>query len=443
MDLKAGLWQQQTLKLAMTQELKQSIELLQFNSQELTAFLEEKALENPLMELNSNFVKTMDPRAQRIKKSKLKQNQDKENWIEQLAVSVQQLDDYLIQQLPADLTEPEKKIILHFIYSLDENGYLYNVDLPQVAQLYGADEETVEEQLDVLQHLEPAGIGARSLQECLLLQLERLVPVNERAEEIIRQHFQLFADKKWKPLAREIRADVKEIQAVYDLVQTLNPKPGASFASEKPAYIIPDVIVYTEQNGLHIQLYDESVPSISYNEGYAKKLHSAGDQQVERYLQNRQRDYQWIKRSIEQRKETILKVTKKIAERQPQFFQKGPAFIKPMTMKEIADELEIHESTVSRAVRGKYMQTPFGTFELRTFFVSMIKTAGNADASSEEAKAAIHKLISSENKQKPLSDQEIANLLKTESGFVISRRTAAKYREQLGIPSSSKRKRYD
>ncbi|WP_282154613.1 RNA polymerase factor sigma-54 [Cytobacillus gottheilii] len=443
MDLKAGLWQQQTLKLAMTQELKQSIELLQFNSQELTAFLEEKALENPLMELNSNFVKTMDPRAQQIKKSKLKQNQDKENWIEQLAVSVQQLDDYLIQQLPTHLTEPEKKIILHFIYSLDENGYLYNIDLPQVAQLYGAEAETVEEQLDLLQHLEPAGIGARSLQECLLLQLERLVPVNEMAEEIIRQQFQLFADKKWKPLAKEIKADIKEIQAVYDLVQTLNPKPGASFASEKPAYIIPDVIVYSEQNGLHVQLYDESIPSISYNEGYAKKLLSAGDQQVGRYLQNRQQDYQWIKRSIEQRKETILKVTKKIAERQPQFFQKGPAFIKPMTMKEIADELEIHESTVSRAVRGKYMQTPFGTFELRTFFVSMIKTAGNADASSEEAKAAIHKLISSENKQKPLSDQEIANLLKTESGFVISRRTAAKYREQLGILSSSKRKRYD
>ncbi|KAB2332766.1 RNA polymerase factor sigma-54 [Bacillus mesophilum] len=443
MDLKAGLWQQQTLKLAMTQELKQSIELLQFNSQELTAFLEEKALENPLMELNSNFVKTMDPRAQRIKKSKLKQNQDKEKWIEQLAVNVQQLDDYLIQQLPANLTELEKKIILHFIYSLDENGYLYNINLPQVAELYDADGETVREQLDLLQHLEPAGIGARSLQECLLLQLERLVPVNEMAEEIIRQHFQLFADKKWKQLAREIKADVKEIQAVYDLVQTLNPKPGASFASEKPAYIIPDVIVYTEQNGLHIQLYDENVPSISYNEGYAKKLHSAGDQQVGRYLQNRQQDYQWIKRSIEQRKETILKVTRKIAERQPQFFLKGSAFLKPMTMKEIADELEIHESTVSRAVRGKYMQTPFGTFELRSFFVSMIKTAGNADASSKEAKAAIHKLISSENKQKPLSDQEIANLLKTEAGFVISRRTAAKYREQLGIPSSSKRKRYD
>lgn len=443
MDLKAGLWQQQTMKLAMTQELKQAIELLQYNAQELTAFLEEKALENPLVELNSDFVRTMDPRAERLKKSKSNYDLDKESWLSQLAASVQHLEDYLIQQLPADLSEVEKKIILYFIYSLDENGYLYDRDIEKITQLFQVEEDVVREQLSLLHSLEPAGIGASSLQECLLLQLERLIPANELAEKIIRHHFQLFAERKWKELAKKTKTHIKDIQAVSDLIQTLNPKPAARFVPEKPLYMIPDVVVYSDQTGIQIQLYDEMIPRITYNEGYASRLYAAGDKQLSSYLQNRQQDYQWLKRSIEQRKETILKVTKKIAERQPQFFQKGPSFLKPMTMKEIADELEIHESTVSRAVREKYVQTSFGTFELRHFFVSMVKTSSDQQASSEEAKAAISQLISEENKHKPLSDQEIVNLLKAQAGLVISRRTAAKYREQLGILSSAKRKRYD
>jgi RNA polymerase sigma-54 factor len=427
----------------MTQELKQSIELLQYNAQELTAFLEEKALENPLVELNSDFVKTMDPRAERLRKSKLKHDHDKESWISQLAASVQTLEDYLIQQLPTDLSESEKKIILHFIYSLDENGYLRIEDIAQTAQLFQVEEDAVRDQLSLLHSLEPAGIGASNLQECLLLQLECLVPVNKLAEEIIQDHFQLFAERKWKLLAKKTKTVIKDIQAVSDLIQTLNPKPAARFASDKPAYIIPDVVVYSDPTGIHIQLNDEMIPSISYNENYANKLQVTGDRKLNSYLQNRQQDYQWLKRSIEQRKETILKVTKKIAERQPQFFQRGPSFLKPMTMKEIADDLGIHESTVSRAVREKYVQTPYGTFELRSFFVSMVKTSNDNQASSEEAKAAISKLISAENKQMPLSDQEIVNLLKSEARLEISRRTAAKYREQLGILSSAKRKRYD
>ena len=177
----------------------------------------------------------------------------------------------------------------------------------------------------------------------------------------------------------------------------------------------------------------KSLPKIQYNENYYRKFHSIGDQTVNRYFQEKQQDFQWIMNSIEQRKETIIKVALKIIEKQPDFFINGPEYLKPMTMKEVSDELDIHESTVSRAVREKYAQTPYGTIELRSFFSSHIRTTSNEDTSSKQVKTAISELVEKENKLKPLSDQEIVNVLKEENGIIVSRRTIAKYREQLGI----------
>ncbi|WP_394139755.1 RNA polymerase factor sigma-54 [Cytobacillus oceanisediminis] len=443
MNLKAGLWQQQTMKLAMTQELTQAIALLQYSTQELSSFLENKALENPLLKVESGHVQSMDPRYDRVKPTRKKVEKDKINWIEQIGCGkTMLLDEHLKSQLHFKLTATEKKVIERLIESLDENGY-FRAELNAVASSFRISAEEAERMLEMVQELDPAGVGARNLQECLSLQLKRMPERNELAEAIMDEYFTLFAEKKWKEIAKQLGVELKEIQEVFDLVQTMNPRPASSFQSEKSAYITPDVIIKWDGESFSVSVFDEALPKISFNNDYYKRFSAAGDRNVSRFLQEKQQDYHWIVRSIEQRKETLTNVTLKIVEKQQDFFIKGPAYLKPMTMKEISDELDIHESTVSRAVREKYAQTAYGTYELRSFFSSTIKTTSDENTSSQQVKTIISKMIEGENKQKPLSDQELVKLLKEKEGMVVSRRTIAKYRDQLGIPSSSKRKRYD
>jgi RNA polymerase sigma-54 factor len=440
MNLQAGLWQQQTLKLAMTQELSQAIALLQYSAHELTAFLEDKALENPLLQIENGNVKPMNPLIDRNRRKHQKAEKD---WIEQIADKPFSLEDYLLSQLKiTNLSAEQLSVIRHLIQNLDENGYFLG-DLDEIAQKLRVPEDLVEECLAVIQTLEPAGIGARNLQECLLMQIYYQNPNNELAQKIISEYFIPFAEKKWKQIAKELKITLKEIQDIFDQIQSLNPKPGAILGKEATSYIIPDAIVEQSSEGLTVRLSDESLPRISLNEQYYNKFKDE-DQQVNRFLQDKLQDYHWIQKSIEQRKETLTKVVAKIIEKQVAFFQKGSQYLVPMTMKEVAGELDIHESTVSRAVREKYVQTPIGTFALKSFFTSTIQTVSDEEnTSSTQVKKKIATLIEKENKQKPLSDQEIVEQLKTEEGMVVSRRTIAKYRDQLGIPSSAKRKRFD
>lgn len=443
MNLQAGLWQQQTLKLTMTQELTQAIALLQYNAQELSAFLENKALENPLLQIESVNVQAMDPRYDRTKPTRKRIEKDKQNWIEQIGKKEIYLDEYLKSQLDLDLLNADgEKVFEYLIECLDENGYL-RADIEVIALRFQKSVEEIDECLKLLQRLDPAGIGARNLQECLLLQLKRKENRNMLAVEIIDKHFHAFAEKKWKDISKQLSVKLTDIQEVFDYIQTLNPRPASSFQNENSTYIVPDVIIKWDGESFSVSVSDEVLPKISYNKAYYNKFSTSKDKEVSRFLQENHQDYQWIVRSIEQRKETLTKVTLKIIEKQPDFFIKGPSYLRPMTMKDIADDLEIHESTVSRAVREKYAQTPFGTFELRTFFSSTIKTTSDENTSSKQVKTIISKLINEENKQKPLSDQELVHLLKEQEGMVVSRRTIAKYRDQLGIPSSSKRKRYE
>ncbi|MEH7376575.1 RNA polymerase factor sigma-54 [Neobacillus drentensis] len=440
MNLKAGLWQQQTLKLAMTQELSQAIALLQYSAHELTAFLEDKALENPLLQVENGNIKPMNPL---IDRNRSKHQKAEKDWIDQIADKPFSLEDYLLSQLKiTNLSVEQLSVIRHLIQNLDENGYFMG-DLSEIAKNLRVMEDSVEECLAIIQTLEPAGIGARNLQECLLMQIYYLNPDNELAQNIIGDHFIPFAEKKWKKIAKELKVTLKDIQDVYDQIQTLNPKPGAILGKEATTYIIPDAIVEQSSEGLTVRMSDESLPRISLNEQYYHKFKDQ-DQQVSRFLQDKLQDYQWIQKSIEQRKETLTRVVAKIIEKQASFFQKGSQYLVPMTMKEVAGELDIHESTVSRAVREKYVQTPIGTFALKTFFSSTIQTVSDDEnTSSTQVKKEIATLIEKENKQKPLSDQEIVEHLKIEEGMVVSRRTIAKYRDQLGIPSSSKRKRFE
>lgn len=443
MNLKPGLWQQQVLKLTMTQELTQAIALLQYSTQELTSFLEDKALENPLLQIETGNVQALDSRKDRPKKTNNNATNNKQSWIEQIGTESRTIDEFLHSQMDiSQLEQEERKIIDELIFNLDENGYL-GTSVEEISAQLRVPTEKVESCLEIIQALEPAGIGARSLRECLLIQLNRFPKRHELAEQIVDEHFHSFAEKKWKEISKSLNVKLTDIQAVFDLIQTLNPRPASTFQTDKPVYIVPDVIIDWNGESFSISIFDESLPKISFNQTYFERFSSYNDKQVSRFLNDKQQDYQWLIRSLEQRKETIMKVTLKIVEKQTDFFIKGPAYLKPMTMKDISEELGIHESTVSRAVREKYAQTPFGTLELKTFFSSTIQTTSNENTSSQQVKNAISQLIDAEDKQKPLSDQEIVELLKTEQGIVVSRRTIAKYRDQLGILSSTKRKRYE
>jgi len=442
MDMKMGLFQQQTLKLAMTQELSQAIALLQYSAQELQEYLDNKLLENPLLSLEHPTTVSYEPMFLPNKKRTQLGNKDASYWLEQIGEETSSLETDLLSQLNVnELSKEQESVLLQLIHNLDGNGYL-RVTIEEVASASGIALLKVEECLQQLQKLEPYGIAARDLQECLLIQA-RLDGSNDLAVRVLEDYFLPFVEKKWKEVAKQLCVSMPEIQAVFDYVQELNPRPGAQYNVDRPAYIVPDVVVENRGGQLVVGDYDGNSPRLEADKTYLKKLKDSKDQNLNRYWQEKWQEYQWLSKGIQHRKETILNVMGKIAEKQTQCFLSGMNYLKPMTMKEIADELAIHESTVSRAVKEKYVQTPFGTFEMREFFSSSLQSTMDEAISGVNAKNALKTMISKENKQKPLSDQELAERLRAEQGIVLSRRTVAKYRDQLGLPSSSKRKRYE
>lgn len=440
MDFNQGLFQQQTLKLTMTQELSQAIALLQYSTQELSAFLESKALENPLIQIDTTVV-PVNPLADRRRKRNATSTMIQNDWLEQIGENRKSLTEHVLSQRPMNEEfKPLHQVFTHLVDCLDENGYI-SIEHTDLTKRYS--NEQIEACLQHLQAMEPAGIGARSLQECLLIQLKRMPTPNTLAITLVEEHFQPFAEKRWKELSGKLQVSLGEIQAAFDLLQALDPRPGSKYFSEQTSFIVPDVVVIWDGQHYSITVYDELLPKVSFNDSFYQKYAYTDDKHVARYIDNQFQNYQWLQRSLEQRKETLQRVALKIVEKQPDFFKKGPTNLKPMIMKEVADELEIHESTVSRAVREKYVQTPFGIFELKSFFTSTIQTTSEESTSSTQVKNAITNLVKSENKLKPHSDQDIVDILKANEGMVISRRTVAKYREQLGIASSSKRRRYE
>ena len=251
MNLKPGLWQQQTVKLAMTQELKQAITLLQYSSIELHEFLENKALENPLMQIETPNVEVIDPRYDRVRKTKNTSQADKQSWLEQIAKDNRSLSQYVTGQIDFRLYDQKTKgILLFLINSMDENGYIH-ISMQEVSSILSVSLEEAEDALSVIQSLEPAGIGARNLQECLLLQIVTDSERNQLASTIVSDYFSLFAEKKWKKIAKELTVELSQIQEVYDYIQTLNPRPGADFQSEQTSYIVPDILIKWEGPGIN------------------------------------------------------------------------------------------------------------------------------------------------------------------------------------------------
>ncbi|GIN19728.1 RNA polymerase factor sigma-54 [Siminovitchia fordii] len=446
MKLEPALLQKQTLNLTMTQELQQAITILQYTAHELTAFLEMKEMENPLIQLESPIVRSVDPRYDRVRKRKVTNPEnDQKKWLEQMAEPNEGLADHLFSQLVMKaLSDFQEKLVEQFIYNLDPNGYL-TITVEEAAAICETSIEEAEEILQLVQSLEPAGVAARSLQECLILQVERRSDAPPLAVKLLTEYFNEFAEKKWKVLSENLDVSLKEIQQAADFITTLDPRPGTHFDYERPQYVIPDLILEIVDGKLELQLFEKHLPAIRYQSDYYNEMASIPDDNVKQYLNDKRQDFRWIMRSIEQRKQTLMKVGMAIIEEQQDFFLKGPRFLKPLTLKDVAEKIDVHESTVSRAIRGKYIQTPSGMHELKKFFSQALQSNAASDgeqASAGQAKTLIKGLIDKEDKSKPLSDQAIANMLK-DKGLTLSRRTVAKYREQLRIPSSTKRKRYE
>ncbi|MBS4174032.1 RNA polymerase factor sigma-54 [Bacillus sp. FJAT-49736] len=442
MDMQIGILQQQSLKLTMTQELKQAIQILQYSAQELSSFLESKALENPLIQLENSNIKLMDPHFDYTKKSKFRaMEKDDKDWMQQIAHRSGTLQEYLLFQTNLKaLTNSEQKVIYYLIYNLDSNGYL-TIDKQEGLITLQVTEEELNKAIHFLQSLEPVGVGAQSLQECLLLQANKKRNCPPVVKEILQDHFMDFAEKRWKIIAKQLSVSIGQIQEAADFIQTLDPRPGAQFITERPSYVVPDLIVTFDQSMLGVQLFEKHLPRVQFQRDYYTMMSSYKDSQVKQFLKEKSHDFHWLMKGLEQRKETLLKVGSSILQKQVNFFLKGKEYLKPMTMKEVADEIGTHESTVSRAVREKYIQTPFGTFELKYFFSAALLSLEESNASAVQVKNKIAYLIQHEDKIKPLSDQAIVEHLHGE-GIVVSRRTVAKYRDQLKILPSSKRRRF-
>ncbi|TLS35322.1 RNA polymerase factor sigma-54 [Pseudalkalibacillus caeni] len=439
--MELGLFQKQTTRLVMTNELRQAITILQYSTVELAGFIKEQALENPLIDLSSPSWGTRKS-YQKTKSTKWQSEDGKNDPIAFAPAKEGGLHDYVLQQVQfLPLADSKLKILTYLIENLDEAGYL-RIDEEEATSRFAIEKEDLEEKIAVLQSLEPVGIGARSLGECLYLQLKQRSMQNELAETIVLNDLKSLAERKYKELAKKYHVTVTDIQRTADFISTLDPKPGSLFARETTKYVIPDVTIKREQNGFRAYLNDELLPKISLNKQYSLLMGSQKNDAA-LYLKEKYQQYNWLLKSIQQRQETLGAILAVFIEKQNDFLEYGVKSLKPLTLREVAEEAGVHESTVSRAIKHKYVQTPHGLFELKNLFTSKIESNAGDAASSSSVKQRIKEMIDQENKQKPLSDQKIADILNGQKGIGISRRTVAKYRDEMKILSSSKRKRYN
>lgn len=436
-----GQQQKQVQKLAMTQQLQQSIQMLQYNTEDLYRFLESKALENPLIDVKveGDYLETPI----RTKNNSSNFQSTENNYLNQIPDNSLSLFESLLEQVHLNYRDTYlRQLIIFLIEYIDVNGYL-TITLDSAAELTGATDIQMLDALVLLQQLDPAGVGARDLQECLMLQIERDHEAPDLAYIVIEEEFENFANRKWKEIAQRYQVELPVIQKIHDYVQSLSPFPGAAFGEGAEQYINPDLVVKLTDGVLEVLSTRSGAPKIEFQQHYFERMKETGDKEVKKYLTEKKAEFDWIKRSVAQRGDTILRVGTEIVRRQQDFFLLPERPLKPLILKEIAEALDIHESTVSRTVNGKYLETQFGIFELKTFFTTALpQSGGEADQSAADVQSRIKQIVDEEDKSKPLSDQKIVDLLAAEE-TKLSRRTVAKYRDLLGIASSSKRKRFD
>ncbi len=459
-----------TQQLVMTPQLQMALKLLQMPRLELSEAVQVELRENPVLEELLDQKEEQTPHAERESSGDGKEKPEKDirsdeiNWdkypseyssinyniyhgddnrpsYEQTLTRSPSLTDQLIWQLRlSEFTEQERQVGVLIIGNLDEDGYL-RISLDDVAQSSGVRLQRVEKVLSKIQEFDPVGVGARDLSECLLIQVRGMGLESTIVEEMIRHHLQDLQNNNHARIARKLEVSIEEVVEAAKFIGRLEPKPGRVFSTEKPQYITPDMFVYKIDNDYVIVSNDDGLPKLHVSPFYRRYLAGEDLSRSEKeYIQEKLQSAVWLIKSIHQRRRTIYRVTESIIKFQWEFLDKGVGHLKPLVLRDVAQDLEMSESTISRVSTNKYVHTPHGIFELKYFFSSGIQRRGEDSIASESVKERIKKMIQKEDIKRPLSDHEIMGILAGEN-IHIARRTVAKYRNMLGVLPSNKRKR--
>ena len=458
-------------QLVMTPQLQQAIKLLQLSRLELLDTVNQEMLENPFLEeayqdevveysneeRNDSSAEAYDNElakeaswedylgefASTPKASQLTENEipDELSPFEGRYAAKPTLEGHLLWQLRlSTMSEKEKEIGEVIIGNLSPAGFLAAKE-EEIANLADCSIEEVHKVLSQIQQFDPVGVGARDAKECLLIQIKNLKYDRDPVlVELINTHLEDLEAKRYKPILRKFKLDMEDLREYLDIIKNLDPMPGASFGTGETTYISPDVYVYKNGDDFVIILNEDGLPQLQLSELADMNLDNASEEEKE-YCNEKMRSANWLIKSLYQRQRTLYKVMESIVRHQRPFFEKGGAHLSPLILKDIAEDISMHESTVSRITTNKYVATPFGIFELKYFFNSGLELDDGSQVGSESVKVLIKKLISEEDPKNPLSDERIGELLKEKLKINIARRTVAKYRTALDIPSSSRRKK--
>ncbi|HBD3491520.1 TPA: RNA polymerase factor sigma-54 [Escherichia coli] len=474
--MKQGLQLRLSQQLAMTPQLQQAIRLLQLSTLELQQELQQALESNPLLEQidtheeidtretqDSETLDTADALEQKEMPEELPLDASWDtiytagtpsgtsgDYIDdELPVyqgeTTQTLQDYLMWQVElTPFSDTDRAIATSIVDAVDETGYL-TVPLEDILESIGDEEidiDEVEAVLKRIQRFDPVGVAAKDLRDCLLIQLsqfDKTTPWLEEARLIISDHLDLLANHDFRTLMRVTRLKEDVLKEAVNLIQSLDPRPGQSIQTGEPEYVIPDVLVRKHNGHWTVELNSDSIPRLQINQHYASMCNNARNDGDSQFIRSNLQDAKWLIKSLESRNDTLLRVSRCIVEQQQAFFEQGEEYMKPMVLADIAQAVEMHESTISRVTTQKYLHSPRGIFELKYFFSSHVNTEGGGEASSTAIRALVKKLIAAENPAKPLSDSKLTFLL-SEQGIMVARRTVAKYRESLSIPPSNQRK---
>ncbi|ELI2452208.1 RNA polymerase factor sigma-54 [Shigella flexneri] len=474
--MKQGLQLRLSQQLAMTPQLQQAIRLLQLSTLELQQELQQALESNPLLEQidtheeidtretqDSETLDTADALEQKEMPEELPLDASWDtiytagtpsgtsgDYIDdELPVyqgeTTQTLQDYLMWQVElTPFSDTDRAIATSIVDAVDETGYL-TVPLEDILESMGDEEidiDEVEAVLKRIQRFDPVGVAAKDLRDCLLIQLsqfDKTTPWLEEARLIISDHLDLLANHDFRTLMRVTRLKEDVLKEAVNLIQSLDPRPGQSIQTGEPEYVIPDVLVRKHNGHWTVELNSDSIPRLQINQHYASMCNNARNDGDSQFIRSNLQDAKWLIKSLESRNDTLLRVSRCIVEQQQAFFEQGEEYMKPMVLADIAQAVEMHESTISRVTTQKYLHSPRGIFELKYFFSSHVNTEGGGEASSTAIRALVKKLIAAENPAKPLSDSKLTSLL-SEQGIMVARRTVAKYRESLSISPSNQRK---
>lgn len=437
MNLGIELKQKQTLTLTL--EMRQSINILQYSSLELVEFLQEQTIENPFLEIKETVNEPFVTRNGEFPSFRTYNKDSEYDPITHYSNTITTLEGHLIEQINIlpNISEKQKKILQFLIGHLNRHGFL-EIEPFIAAQILSVSLNDIENSILLLQSLDPIGVGAKNFKDCLLIQMKAQSYDDHLAYILIEKHMEDIAANNLRKIAKLQNVTIEDVQEAVDYIKTLNPRPCSEFNHDMTQYIAPDIIVEKIKNEYFIIVNDSVIPKLSINQFYKNNDMDLEDD----YIKKKFQEASILMNGIEQRKHTLYKVAEVLINTQKDFFTYGINKLKPMTLKDIADQLDVHESTVSRATSNKYIQTPHGIYLIKNLFTTGLSINNSGEAESSVAiKGKIKALIREEDNKKPLSDQMIANLL-SQQGIKISRRTVAKYREEEGIPSSAKRKKY-